>query len=140
MAKNVAGNFDTHEDALWWKDRHWIAHVLTKQDDFVHTLLDEELRDRNTGYTDVDAKAHMYINHYGVSTGMMTSVAGQGAKYCNAYEDKDGKYLGLIKTPEQPANCKFGGKDFKTLYVTARNSLYTIPLENAGHQFARPRR
>jgi gluconolactonase len=51
--------------------------------------------------------------------------------------DKEGKYLGTIKTPEQPANVTFGGADFKTLYVTAQSSLYTIKMEVAGHQFAR---
>ncbi|OAH14559.1 hypothetical protein [Streptomyces jeddahensis] len=39
----------------------------------MHTLLDEEYRDRATGHTDVNAKAHMYINHYSISSGMMTS-------------------------------------------------------------------
>jgi gluconolactonase len=51
--------------------------------------------------------------------------------------DKDGKYLGTIKIPEVPANATFGSADFKTLYVTARTSLYTIKMEVAGHQFAR---
>jgi gluconolactonase len=51
--------------------------------------------------------------------------------------DPTGKYLGLIKVPEVPANVKFGGADFKTLYVTARTSLYTIKMDVAGHQFAR---
>jgi gluconolactonase len=51
--------------------------------------------------------------------------------------DPAGKYLGLIKVPQEPANVTFGGADFKTLYVTARTSLYTIPMEVAGHQFAR---
>jgi gluconolactonase len=51
--------------------------------------------------------------------------------------DPAGKYLGLIKVPQEPANVTFGGPDFKTLYVTARTSLYTIPMEVAGHQFAR---
>jgi gluconolactonase len=46
-----------------------------------------------------------------------------------------GKFLGTIKLPEQPANAKFGGKDFKTLYVTARTSLYAIPMEVEGHRF-----
>lgn len=47
-----------------------------------------------------------------------------------------GKLLGIIKLPEQPANCTFGGADRKTLYVTARTSLYTVPMEIAGHAFA----
>lgn len=48
----------------------------------------------------------------------------------------EGKLLGIIKLPEQPANCTFGGADRKTLYVTARTSLYTVPMEIAGHAFA----
>jgi gluconolactonase len=47
----------------------------------------------------------------------------------------EGKLLGIIEFPEQPANCTFGGKDNKTLYVTARTSLYTVPMLATGHQF-----
>jgi gluconolactonase len=43
--------------------------------------------------------------------------------------------LGIIETPEQPANVTFGGADLKTLYVTARTSVYKIPMHVAGHQF-----
>jgi gluconolactonase len=43
-----------------------------------------------------------------------------------------GKILGTIKTPESPANCCFGGDDFKTLYITARSSLYSVELANPG--------
>jgi gluconolactonase len=46
-----------------------------------------------------------------------------------------GMALGIIEFPEQPANCTFGGKDNKTLYVTARTSLYTVPMTAIGHQF-----
>lgn len=93
MAKNVSANFDREKDGLWWKDRKWVAHAKTKYDDFMHTLLDEEYRNRITGYTDVDAKAHMYVNHYSISTGMMSSIPGLGAKYGNAYKDSDGDYI-----------------------------------------------
>ena len=47
----------------------------------------------------------------------------------------EGKALGIIEFPEIPANVTFGGKDNKTLYVTARTSLYTAPMEVAGHKF-----
>ena len=40
--------------------------------------------------------------------------------------DKAGKKLGLIAIPEHPANVCFGGKDFDTLFITARTSLYSI--------------
>lgn len=93
MAKNIAANFDEQEKALWWEDRKWVAHAHTELDDFMHTLIDEEFRDRQTKYADVDAKAHMYINHYSISTGMMSSIVGLGAKYGNAYKDSDGNYL-----------------------------------------------
>ena len=46
--------------------------------------------------------------------------------------DPNGKKLEEIDFPEGPANCTFGGDDFKTLFVTARKSLYSIRLKNAG--------
>jgi gluconolactonase len=49
--------------------------------------------------------------------------------------DPAGKYLGVIEFPEQPANCTFAGPDNKTLYVTARTSLYAVPMESVGHVF-----
>lgn len=49
--------------------------------------------------------------------------------------DPSGKKLGLIVFPEQPANVTFGGKDLKTLFVTARTSVYTCPMEVAGHRY-----
>jgi gluconolactonase len=46
--------------------------------------------------------------------------------------DKTGKFLGVIKTAKQPANCAFGGTDKKTLYVTARESVYKIKMLSQG--------
>lgn len=50
--------------------------------------------------------------------------------------DPAGKHLGTIEFPEQPANCDFGGPDMKTLFVTARTSLYAVKMEAQGHVFA----
>lgn len=47
----------------------------------------------------------------------------------------EGKLLGIIKFPEQPANVTFGGTEMKTLYVTARTSLYSVKMESKGHTF-----
>ena len=55
---------------------------------------------------------------------------------CVAYQD--GKKLAEIKFPEGPSNCDFGGKDMKTLFVTARTSVYTVPMEATGHRFGGP--
>ena len=40
----------------------------------------------------------------------------------------DGRRLGKILVPEAPANLCFGGADGKTLFLTARKSLYSIPV------------
>jgi gluconolactonase len=45
----------------------------------------------------------------------------------------EGKLLGIIKFPEQPANVTFGGSEMKTLYVTARTSIYSVKMEITGH-------
>lgn len=39
----------------------------------------------------------------------------------------DGTWLGTVLTPEGAANLCFGGADGKTLFITARTSLYAIP-------------
>jgi gluconolactonase len=44
----------------------------------------------------------------------------------------EGKHLGTIKAPEDPANLAWGDKDAKTLYLTARTGLYRIRVNVAG--------
>ncbi len=44
----------------------------------------------------------------------------------------DGTQLGSIEVPEQPANVCFGGEDGRTLFITARTSLYAVKLKVAG--------
>jgi len=46
--------------------------------------------------------------------------------------DADGGKLGEIRTPEAPANCAFGGEDYRTLFITARSSLYRVRLRHRG--------
>lgn len=43
-----------------------------------------------------------------------------------------GEYRGLIQSGQQPANVTFGGKDSKTLYITARTGLYRVQMPIAG--------
>ena len=42
------------------------------------------------------------------------------------------KHLGTIKAPELPANFAWGDEDGRTLYMTARTSLYRIRLKGPG--------
>jgi len=69
----------------------------------------------------VDTKGNLYIT------------SGLGLQ---VYSPK-GKLLGIIAFPEQPANVTFGGPDNRTLFVTARTSLYTVEMEAQGHVFGK---
>jgi sugar lactone lactonase YvrE len=44
----------------------------------------------------------------------------------------NGDLLGIIKTPEPPANLAWGDSDYQTLYITARHSLYRVRLKIEG--------
>ena len=44
----------------------------------------------------------------------------------------EGKLIETIEVPERPANMCFGGKDNKTLFITARTSFYSIPMQVSG--------
>ncbi|MDH3443341.1 MAG: SMP-30/gluconolactonase/LRE family protein, partial [Deltaproteobacteria bacterium] len=44
----------------------------------------------------------------------------------------DGKHLGTIRAPKDAHNIAWGGADGKTLYITATNTLYRMPLNIPG--------
>lgn len=44
----------------------------------------------------------------------------------------DGTKIGTMETPERPANVTFGGKDRKTLFITARTGLYSLAMNVRG--------
>ena len=58
------------------------------------------------------------------SDGRVWSSAGDGVHIFSA----DGELIGKILVPESPANLAFGGDDLKTLFITARTSLYSIAV------------
>lgn len=63
----------------------------------------------------VDVEGNLYTTHGGV----------------NIY-NADGKWIEKIAVPEGPANVTFGGDDYQTLFITARTSLYSVRMKNAG--------
>jgi gluconolactonase len=71
----------------------------------------------------------------GSPDGMKIDVAGHlyvaGATGVWVFE-ADGTLLGVIVTPERPANCAWGDADRKALYITARTSLYRIRVKVPG--------
>lgn len=63
----------------------------------------------------VDAQGNLYTTHGNVKI-----------------YDPTGKLLEQIDVPEAPANLCFGGDDYKTLFITARTSLYSVRMVNPG--------
>lgn len=71
----------------------------------------------------------------GVPDGMKVDV--EGRVYCTGPGGTwvfapSGDRLGIIKTPEVPANLCFGGLDMKTVFFTARTSVYSIRVKVPG--------
>jgi gluconolactonase len=46
--------------------------------------------------------------------------------------DENGNQLGTIVMPEQPANLAWGDADFRTLYITAKTSVYELKTKARG--------
>ena len=71
----------------------------------------------------------------GVPDGMKVDV--EGRVFCTGPGGTwvfapDGTKLGIIRTPEVPANLAFGGPDLRTLFFTARTSVYTLRAKVPG--------
>jgi sugar lactone lactonase YvrE len=46
--------------------------------------------------------------------------------------DQNGGRLGVIVCPERPANLAWGDKDYKSMYITARTSVYRLRVKTGG--------
>jgi gluconolactonase len=46
--------------------------------------------------------------------------------------DPNGRHLGTILMPEQPANLNWGNKNYSTLYITATTSVYRLETKTRG--------
>ncbi len=71
----------------------------------------------------------------GVPDGMKVDAAGR--VYCTGSGgvwvfSPEGEHLGIIRVPEIPANCAFGGPDFRTMLFTARTSVYSLRMTTPG--------
>ncbi len=62
------------------------------------------------------------------TAGRVWSSAGDGVQIFAP----DGKRIGKILVAESPANLCFGGADGKTLFITARKSLYSVKVAVTG--------
>ena len=76
----------------------------------------------------------------GVPDGM--KVDAEGRVYCTGPEgvwvfDASGQHLGIIRLPEIPANCAWGGPDHRTMLFTARTSVYSMRMKTPGSRIPR---
>jgi len=76
----------------------------------------------------------------GVPDGM--KVDAEGRVYCTGPEgvwvfDPSGRHLGIIRLPEIPANCAWGGPDHRTMLFTARTSVYAMRMKTPGTRIPR---
>lgn len=81
------------------------------------------------------ANGRVFTDHANHADGLKVDAEGNVYAACMGgvmVFDSNGKHLGTFEVPEQPANLAFGGPDWKTLFITARNGLYRVRLNVAG--------
>jgi gluconolactonase len=104
-------------------DRLYVTDSGTNKT-FVYTVNpDGSLKDKKIfaeeGYDGVsmDEKGNVYITPL--------------ANYVSIYSP-DGQRIEQIPTPVRPSNVCFGGKEMRTLFITAGNTVYSIAMKNKG--------
>ena len=76
----------------------------------------------------------------GVPDGMKVDV--EGRVYCTGpggcwVFDPAGTLIGIIRLPEYPANCAWGGPDNQTMFFTANTSIYSLRMTTPGTRIPR---
>jgi len=117
--------FSPDERVLYVANTRWAQYIHAFELDGSGNLLRRRIfADMSSDETD------------GVPDGMKVDV--EGRVYCTGPGGTwvfapDGSRLGIIRTPEVPANVAFGGPDLRTLFLTARTSVYTLRVKVPGH-------
>jgi len=116
--------FSPDERRLYVANTRWAAYIHVLDLDDNGTMARRRIfADMSSDETD------------GVPDGMKVDV--EGRVYCTGPGGTwvfapDGINLGIIRTPEIPANLAFGGVDMRTLFFTARTSVYTLRTKTSG--------
>ncbi len=116
--------FSPDERVLYVANTRWAQYIHALELDDTGSLVRRRIfADMSSDETD------------GVPDGMKVDV--EGRVYCTGPGGTwvfapDGARLGIIRTPEVPANVAFGGPDLRTLFFTARTSIYTLRVKTPG--------
>ncbi len=110
--------FAPDESLLYVDSSHPQEQVL-----FVFEVLPSDLVGKKQRFFDLNTGAE------GSPDGM--KIDSSGNIYCTGpgglwIFNPGGVHLGTIKLPEIPSNCAWGDTDRKTLYITARSSVYSL--------------
>jgi gluconolactonase len=110
--------FSPDERTLYVANTRWTAYVIAFELDAAGRAV------RRRIFADMSSD-----EPEGVPDGMKVDV--EGRVYCTGPGGTwvfapDGVRLGIVRTPEVPANLAFGGPDLRTLFFTARTSVYTL--------------
>ena len=99
--------------------RHVRAFDVERDGSLSHGRVFAEIRSDLPGNPDgmkVDAEGNLYV-------------AAAGGVW--VFSEK-GEHVGIIETPEIPANLAWGDNDWRSLFITARTSLYRVRMKIKG--------
>jgi gluconolactonase len=116
--------FSPDERTLYVANSRWAAYIHALE------LNDDGTLRRRRIFADMSSD-----EPEGVPDGMKVDV--EGRVYCTGPGGvwvfaPDGSHLGTIRLPEIPANLAFGGPDRRTLFLTARTSVYAMRVKVPG--------
>jgi gluconolactonase len=130
--KHLVGEFELPNGLAFSPDERVLYVANTRHAQYIHAIELDAAGNvlRRRIFADMSSE-----ETDGVPDGMKVDVMGR--VYCTGpggtwVFGPDGQRIGIIRTPEIPANLVFGGPDLKTIFFTARTSVYTLQAKTAG--------